>query len=277
MAKTADIGGKRLISLAPDAWCQWVTRSPDVTARELLSSEFQWISRQNDALIKAYSPQVGEFLILTELQLHYNENMPRRMRAYAGVAQEKYKLSIYPVLVNILPPSSKVTIRDRFEEEFFGLQVRQDYKVLNLWEIDAAVVFERSLTALIPFVPVLKGGDNTAVVQEAAQLLRQDEQLSELEPLLGFFARFKLSTDVVRQILRWDMTVLQESPWYQEILQEGELSLVLRLLARRIGDLSPDLKAQVQALSLSQVEALAEALLDFSDANDLIHWLQANE
>lgn len=38
MAKAADIGGKRLISLAPDGWVKWVTQSPDVLAREILAS-----------------------------------------------------------------------------------------------------------------------------------------------------------------------------------------------------------------------------------------------
>jgi predicted transposase YdaD len=34
------------------------------------------------------------------------------------------------------------------------------------------------------------------------------------------------------------MAVLRESPWYQEIQQEGEQSLVLRQLTRRIGEVA---------------------------------------
>lgn len=71
VVKKADIGGKRLISLAPTAWVQWVTQQPDVIAQEILGSEFQWLSRENDVLVKAYSPTYGEFLILNELQLRY--------------------------------------------------------------------------------------------------------------------------------------------------------------------------------------------------------------
>jgi predicted transposase YdaD len=83
------------------------------------------------------------------------------------------------------------------------------------------------------------------------------------------------------------MTVLLESPWYQEILQEGEKrgrqegalreaqSLILRLLTRRIGKVSPELILQVQELSLAQVEALGEALLDFSTLDDLVQWLRS--
>jgi predicted transposase YdaD len=284
--KVADIGGKRLISLAPDAWVQWVTQSSSVMAREILNSEFQWVSRQNDVLMKAFSPEVGEFLVLNELQLRYNKKVPRRIRAYAGLAEEKYELPTYPVLINILPPASTVTVQGRFETDFLGLKVRQDYRVINLWQIDASIVFDQSISTLLPFVPVLKGGDEPEVVQRAVQLLRLDESLSELEPLLGFFASFVLDTELVSQILRWDMAVLRESPWYQEIQKEGEQTgvlkgrleeaqaLILRLLTRRIGDITPDLRSQIQSLSLFQLESLGEALLEFSQPDDLVNWLR---
>ena len=49
-----------------------------------------WISRESDVLIRVESPLDGEFLVLTQLQLRYNSKMPRRMRAYASLAEEKY-------------------------------------------------------------------------------------------------------------------------------------------------------------------------------------------
>jgi predicted transposase YdaD len=81
--------------------------------------------------------------------------------------------------------------------------------------------------------------------------------------------------------MRWDMTVLRESPWYQEILAEGEQrgrtegerSLVLRQLSRRLGTLPTSVEVQVQALALPQLEALGEALLDFVQLSDLTDWL----
>lgn len=51
--------------------------------------------------------------------------------------------------------------------------------------------------------------------------LRADENIAELEPLLAFFATFVLRSEVVRRIMRWDMAVFRESPWYREILEEG--------------------------------------------------------
>lgn len=68
--------------------------------------------------------------------------------------------------------------------------------------------------------------------------------------------------------------------WREEFLQEGrqegEVSLVLRLLTRQIGAVSPEVRSQIQTLPLAQIEALGEALLEFSDPTDLVTWLQAN-
>jgi predicted transposase YdaD len=283
VVKKADIGGKRLLGLAPDTWAQWVTQQNDVVMREILGSEFQWVSRENDVLMKVYSPTWGEFLILTELQLRYAIKMPLRMRAYIALAEEKYGLPVFPVLVNILPPSKNTEIPDRFESNFLGIRSLQDYCVVNLWEVDVETVFERSLDTLLPFVPVLKNGGDPKTVRRALTELQQHEELVELESLLGFFASFVLDTELVSQIMRWDMTVLRESPWYQEILNEGEQrglehekSLILRQLTRRIGPIAPPMEAQIRLLSLTQLEELGEALLDFSELAELENWLEQN-
>jgi predicted transposase YdaD len=62
----------------------------------------------------------------------------------------------------------------------------------------------------------------------------------------------------------------------QEGRQEEASSVTLRLLARRCGTLSTATTARIQALTLEQLEALAEALLDFQGPDDLAAWLAAN-
>lgn len=221
MVKPADVSTKRLISLAPDNWVRWVTQIPDLVASEIINSEFQWISRESDVLIRVQNPQGEEFLVLNELQLRYTSKMPRRIRAYAGLAEEKYDLPTYPVLINILK-STNAEIPTTYRSNVAGLQVRQDYRVINLWEVDVNIAFQQPLPSLLPFVPILKGGEDESTIREALQILRADEQLNQLETVLAFFATFVLETALVQEIMRWDMAVLHESPWYQEILREGE-------------------------------------------------------
>lgn len=155
---------------------------------------------------------------------------------------------------------------------FAGMQARQDYRAINLWKVDVEIAFVEPISPLIPFVPVLKGGAEESTVQRALQILRADEQLSQLETIMALFATFVLDSALVRQIMRWDMAILTESPWYQQILNEGRqqgkreeaVAMIIRLLTRRLGLLTPELQQQVHSLSLEQLEDLSEVLLDFS-------------
>ncbi|MCC5643511.1 Rpn family recombination-promoting nuclease/putative transposase [Nostoc sp. CHAB 5824] len=274
MAKVADIGSKRLINLAPDAWVQWVTQHPEVVAKEILGSEFQWISRETDVLVKAYSATHGDFLVLNELQLRYTTQMPLRMRAYTALAQERYRLPTYPVLINILPPPSTLTIVNSYEQEFLGLRAIQDYRVINLWEIDAEIVFGQPLPSLLPFVPILRGGGEVSVVQRALQALRADAQLNELESLLAFFASFVLDTPLVQQIMRWDMAVLRESPWYQEIeqrgIQQGALRQLIRVLQQRFGEIPHEVEVRLEGESVEQLENLMDSAIAVSSLDEFV-------
>ncbi|NBD17472.1 MAG: DUF4351 domain-containing protein [Cyanobacteria bacterium] len=50
---------------------------------------------------------------------------------------------------------------------------------------------------------------------------------------------------------------------------EEAVILILRLLNRRFGELDSNLVEPIQALGVSELEMLAEALLDFSTVADL--------
>ncbi|MFB2879921.1 Rpn family recombination-promoting nuclease/putative transposase [Floridanema aerugineum] len=77
---------------------------------------------------------------------------------------------------------------------------------------------------------------------------------------------------------------LEESRVYREAKEEGQLegrqqeavNLVLRLLSRRFGELSPKLRERISNLPLSVLEDLSEALLDFNSLDDLSTWLEAH-
>lgn len=78
---------------------------------------------------------------------------------------------------------------------------------------------------------------------------------------------------------------MKESVTYQAILEEGrqegrkegEVLLILRLIARRLGRVDPQMQERIQRLSIPQLEELGEALLDFSEATDLVAWLEAHQ
>lgn len=63
----------------------------------------------------------------------------------------------------------------------------------------------------------------------------------------------------------------------QEGRQQGEAALVLRLLQRRIGLIDHELEVRIRSLSVEQLEALGEALLDFTQPEELLIWLANNQ
>ncbi|WP_313888509.1 DUF4351 domain-containing protein [Nostoc spongiaeforme] len=68
--------------------------------------------------------------------------------------------------------------------------------------------------------------------------------------------------------------------WMRQGIEQGAnreaRSLVLRLLSRKLGELPQEVRSQIDVLSLTQLESLGEALLDFSSLLDLTNWLAQN-
>jgi predicted transposase YdaD len=96
----------------------------------------------------------------------------------------------------------------------------------------------------------------------------------------GILAGLELTQTVIRRLMRIEL--MQESVIYQEILREGEARgrveegklLLSKLLTRKFGNLPSPLSNKIDNLSLSQLEALTEALLDFNNLLELQQWLE---
>ncbi|MEG4104577.1 Rpn family recombination-promoting nuclease/putative transposase [Microcoleus sp. S13_C5] len=61
----------------------------------------------------------------------------------------------------------------------------------------------------------------------------------------------------------------------QEGIIEGQTALILRLLVRRTGEISPEIQTRIQQLSPELLDNLGEILLDFTSQQDLIAWLES--
>ncbi len=282
MAKRADISSKRLIGLDPNAWARWIMTRRDLVVREIVSAEFQFVSRESDTLMRVVSPREGEFLLLNEVQLRYNDRVPRRINAYSALAMEKFDLPVYPVLLNLLPPSEGTAIKSGYQSVFMGLETRQDFRVVNLWETDVEIIFREHLPGLVPLAPVMRGGNDESVIRQALKTLRDEQQPEELETVLALFASFVMEVDLIKQIMRWDMAVIREAPWYQEAIREGLVQgieqgeqlgsqrLLLRLLRLRFGEAAESIRAELADLSVEQMERLMDEALMVASLEEFV-------
>ncbi len=116
---------------------------------------------------------------------------------------------------------------------------------------------------------------------EIALLLRfLKRRIGEVNPILQEQIR-KLSTPALEEL--GDALLDFSAPtdlvvWLdKQHLKEREISLILRQLTRKMGKIEPVLIEQVRRLSFEDLEGLVEALLDFTEANNLVTWLEEQE
>ncbi len=83
----------------------------------------------------------------------------------------------------------------------------------------------------------------------------------------------ELMATLSQAYLEWEQVRIQQG--IQQGVQQGEQLLVLRQLTRRMGALPERVSWLINQLPLSQLEALGEALLDFTTRADLVGWLLA--
>jgi Domain of unknown function (DUF4351) len=89
---------------------------------------------------------------------------------------------------------------------------------------------------------------------------------------------FQAQIGTLEAVEREDIMQIVTS-WMEQGIEQGAIrearSLVLRQLTRRIGQIAPAAEAKILTLSVSQLESLGEALLDFVSPKDLDEWLRS--
>ena len=110
------------------------------------------------------------------------------------------------------------------------------------------------------------------------------EQVLELIETVLVYKFPKLSRQEIEAMFTY--SDLKQTRVYQEAREEGELrgeqrglvkgqaTMLLRLLNRKFGQISPSLRGKVNKLSAKQLENLAEALFDLETIADLSDWLK---
>ena len=129
-------------------------------------------------------------------------------------------------------------------------------------------------------------------VRPEAELQASTQQILERRPdllsavLPMFVERFPtLTREEIMVIAGIPAKELRQTRAAQEWIEEGRLEgetqgeakLTLRLLNRICGTLSEATSTRIQALPLEQLEALAEALPDFTGPADLAVWLEKHK
>ena len=167
-----------------------------------------------------------------------------------------------------------------YQESFSIPGTRHEFQVIRLWEQPEEVFWQSP--GLLPLAVLSQTESRRETLREVAQRIEQIEERRERSNVAAstaILAGLVLEKKVIERLLRQEL--MRESVIYQEIRaegkQEGEASLVLRLLRKRFGQVAQDLEKRIEGLSIEELEDLGEALLDFATEADLVNWLNYHQ
>ncbi len=201
--------------------------------------------------------------------------LPFRMLDYYVRLKRQYGCSVHQVVMFLRETVSEQVLVSKYEDT----NTQHRYQVIRLWEQDPNLLL--SSPGLLPFATLSKTTEPRQLLQQVANQVATIEETKQQADVLAcsqVLAGLRFEKKLIRQLLRKE--IMRESVIYQEIYQDGlqegiqrEASLITRQLTRRVGELSPELKAQIQSLSVEVLEDLGEALIDFTGVEDLVSWL----
>ena len=211
-------------------------------------------------------------------------------RLYAESARLlQQEASIHAWKVVVITPSRQLNFgASELVAEFLECRVQWVELLPERW-LAGAPLFQRLLALLVR--PEAQLSEAVRELRQQAPAATPPEASSELLTLIPTILLARFTDRPLQEICAMAGLTIEDftqSVAYREILGQGRqegrqegrrdeaAAVTLRLLNRRSGTLSEATTAQIQALPLEQLEALADALLDFQGPADLAAWLAAN-
>lgn len=237
--------------------------------------------------------QAGEdmaFLVHLEAQASSEANFSRRMFFYFARLYQKYLQRVYPIVV--------FSFDEPYREE--PHQHRLEFPTLKVLEFNFASIqlnrlnWRDFLNQSSPVAAALMAkmqiapSERPKVKAECLRLLatlRLDPAKTRL--ISGFIDTYLRLNQQEEQVFQVEIGKIEATEregimeivtsWMEQGMERGERSLVLRLLRRRVGELPEPIRTQIDTLPTPQLEALGEALLDFTNLSELEAWLAGQD
>jgi len=256
---------------------------------------------------------VAAFLIHLEHEAQPHRDLPRRMLEYFILDWREFNLPVYPIAILSHKEVDRESVRP-LQMAIKGESILDfRFAAIDLARLDARR-YVRNLNAAAMALSARMRVDPSARVSLAVDFIRNTVRVKwttkELDAVSSFFFAYqrftgaeglKLQTKLGKiRDMELPKEVLRRNPLVrfgrtegrqegrqegrregrregrQEGRRQGEVELVLRLLTRRLGTITPRQRQAIRKLPLVGIESLGEALLDFRTMPDLSRWLKSH-
>ena len=270
--------------------------------KELFNDITSGESHEADLVVKGrFKGKEAFFLIHIEAQSSREQDFARRMFRYFARLYDKYDIPVYPIA--IFSYNSPQTLENNIHIVAFPDRTINhfSYRPIQLnclnWRdfIDKRNPVAAALMSKMMIAPDERVRVKLECLRLLATLRLDPARMKLISGFVDVYLKLTASeNDLFLRELEQTSTETKETimqivtSWMEEgielgiqqgiqqgMQQEG-FSIVLRLLVRKFS-LLPDKEVDLlRSLSVSKLEELSDALLDFSSFDELQHWLQVN-
>jgi predicted transposase/invertase (TIGR01784 family) len=222
--------------------------------------------------------------------------LPLRLLDYWVRLYRQYGVPIIQIAILLKPTKQEV------EDTFAVGTTRHSFQIIKMWEQDPLPLLQDE--ALLPLAVLTATTKPTQLLEQVDTAISRIEEVDKRKDVAAcakIMAGLRYKKTLIEGLFREPM--MRESVIYQDILQEGRqegrqvglqegrqvglqegrqvglqeeaIALVLRQLNRKIGVLDAQVVDRISNLGITQLEDLAEALLEFSHLSDLDNWLRS--
>jgi hypothetical protein len=256
--------------------------------------------RTGDLLVKTrFRGESAAFLIHLEHQAQPDSDLARRMLEYWLMDWRNYDLPVYPIAVlnhQRPAPNSACPLEINFPNKRI---LEFDFDVIDLFRMNAESYVQMQNPAALALASRMQRKSKERVgltLDFFLNLAKTPINKKDKAFIAGFFSgyqplnpgealqlemeRDKVEPDTAREAvmnLTNPFIELGKQRGLEQGRYQGEADLVMKQLSRRLGTLSSAQEKAIRKLPLHKIEALGEALLDFTSPADLAQWLRNNK
>lgn len=277
---------KYLVEWFPESFARWLLGSP-VPLIQLQPTELSSEPIRADSLILL---RAQNLILHLEFQTDPDPDIPLRMADYCLRLFRRYPdQEVRQIVIYLRKTQSERVYQISFQRG----SLSHRFEVLRLWEQDPEVLSQ--YPGLLPLAVLADPENPEPRLRQVARAIAEMEDpklRQELKAATAVLAGLTWTPEEISRVLGGlavrESTIYQM--WRAEALKEGReeglkqgleqglqqeaARLTLSQLRRKLGSLPEDLSETIRLLPTEQLEALAEALLDFQTLADLIQWLR---
>ncbi len=250
-------------------------------------------------------PEVGKVSVIIdcEHQSSAQANFHRRMFFYFAQLHREYLEPVYPIAIFSFEEPNRQE-RDKYRVKLPGLDVLEfNFLKIQLNQLNWRDFLKQknpvaaALMSKMKIAPAERAKVKVECLRAIATLKLDPARVSILSGFVDTYlslntreeaefdrevASIKKETEkekVMQIVTSWMERGIEQG--LEQGLEQGEqkatLKSVLRVLNRRVGELELGETQRLQQLSVSQLEELLDAALDFTQMDDLMSWLNAHQ